>query len=150
MSEFKREGRSELKLIISPRDANELLQSGIALNSSYVISQNVNFDNQKFQRENQELKQKLREKEKHLCAPHRGAVSMNEACGGCDGCIEMQRDWAMNNTIEENQKLKRKLGLAVDRLDEMATDGSILGNNEDHENLRLMAVKALKEIKGEK
>ena len=59
MSEIKREGRSELKLIISPREANELLQGGTVLNSCYVISQDINLENQNLQKENQELKRKL-------------------------------------------------------------------------------------------
>ena len=56
MSKIEREGK-ELKLIISPREANELLQGGTVLNSGYVISQDINLENQKLQKENQELRE---------------------------------------------------------------------------------------------
>lgn len=64
----------------------------------------------KTEKENQELKKKIL---KELCAPHLGAVSMNEACGGCDGCIEMKKDWAIESALKENQELKRKLDKSI-------------------------------------
>ena len=46
--------------------------------------------------------------DKEKCAPHRMAVSMNEACGGCIGCMEMQAVHCGNIVERVDVMVKRK------------------------------------------
>ena len=51
------------------------------------------------------------------CAPHRGPVSLNEACGGCCACLEMQSLHLidrMQAKIDELEKEKKELAGALE------------------------------------
>ena len=42
------------------------------------------------------------------CAPHRGPVSLNEACGGCCACLEMQNLHLIDRMRAKIDKLEKE------------------------------------------
>lgn len=57
----------------------------------------------RLQQQNQELREELRiEKNKNYnCPAQLGKEPMNEACGGCVGCVQMQEDHYRNKQVKD-------------------------------------------------
>jgi len=51
----------------------------------------------------------LKESKQYICAGAKGTQPVNECCGGCYGCIEMQMSHSINELAAENKVLKEAL-----------------------------------------
>lgn len=49
----------------------------------------------------------LKESKSYICAGASGRQSVNECCGGCSECIEMQMCYYIEELTKENERLKR-------------------------------------------
>ena len=89
----------------------------------------------------------------YICSGAKGTQPVNECCGGCLGCIEMQMCHSMSEQAKVRDSLQSRLDKAVELLEEfektysLVIDGFECDNLRAVENISEMSRQTLQEIK---